>query len=46
MRRVSRRRLLRLFSLGEVRGIVGFEIVVRAGCKSAVLSRDRGEAEG
>jgi hypothetical protein len=46
IRRASRRRLLRLLSWREGRGIVGFEIVIRAGCKGTVLSRDRGEAKG
>jgi hypothetical protein len=29
-----------------VRGIVGFEMVIRAGCEGAVPSRDGGEVEG
>jgi hypothetical protein len=45
IRRASRGHLLRLLSWREVRGIVGFEMVIGAGCKGAVLSRDGGEAE-
>jgi hypothetical protein len=46
IRRASRGRLLRLLSWGEVSGIVGFEMVIGAGCEGAALSRDGGEAEG
>ena len=46
IRRASRGRLLRLLSSREVRGIVGFEMVIGAGYEGAVLSRDGGEAEG
>ena len=46
IRRASRGRLLRLLSWREVREIVGFEMVIGAGCEGAILSRDRGEAEG
>jgi len=45
IRRASRGRLLRLSSWREVRGIVGFEMVIWAGREGAVLSRDGGEAE-